>query len=208
MQKLWQFVVIGVVGYASLDAAMAQTADRAPASIDPAARLSVTAAKPGLEEERAAALGSVVSPGSALRIDAATRAAARPAELAAAQQVSGGAAASAALAAPSGDLPAGAARAESSALLATQSPSGAAPGAPRGNLPGEAAEERRIQLSALQAPTGTASADAPRAAQWASAPSKRAELRIFTVAPAGGAQPAAKALASMSAKKPYFSRTR
>jgi hypothetical protein len=188
---------------------MAQTADSAPTNIDPAARLAVTAAKPGLEEQRAAAArGSAVSAGSALRIDAATRAAVRPAELPAAQQVSGGAAASAALAVPSGNLPAGAARAESSALLAAGSSSSAAPGAPRGNLPAEAAEERRIQLSALQAPTGAASADAPIAAQWASAPSKRAELRIVTVAPSGGAQPAAKALASMSAKKPPFGRTR
>jgi hypothetical protein len=149
-----------------------------------------------------------VSAGSALRIDAATRAAIRSTDLAAAQHVADGATASTAPAAPRGDLPARAARAESSALLAPQAPSSAAPGAPRGDLPAEAAGEKRIKLSALQAPAGTAAADAPKATQWASVPTKRAELRILTVAPAGRAQPAAKALASMSAKKPHFGRSR
>jgi hypothetical protein len=194
MQKLWYLIAIGVVGCASFDIAAAQTTDLAPANIDPAARLSVTAAKPSAEADIAARvsalptdravgvdpalLASVWPTDLAVRVDPAARAAVRSADLAAAQYVSGGATAD------------------------------AVPVAPRGVLPAETAGQRWVDVSALQTPAAAAAASAPAAVQMASAPSKQAELQMLSAAPAGGAQPAAKAMASMSAKKAHIVRSR
>jgi hypothetical protein len=200
MQKLWYLAVMGVVGCVSVDAAMAQTPNPAankPAlvNIDPrayvsgasarpsiaAARPSIAAAKPSIaaakpniaaSRDMAAAQVPAMRSRSTEIVDAATRAAAKPEGLAAANGASGGSIASVASMAAGGGLAARTTYATPPASIA------------------------RL---ALQAPSSTASAGVQTealAARVASARSNVAALQTPTVAPISGRQVAAHALAA------------
>jgi hypothetical protein len=210
MQKLWYLAMMGVIGCVSVDAAMAQTPNPAankpaPANIDPRAFVSGASAKPSIapakpsiaaakpsippakssiaaSRDMAAAQVSAMRSRSTETVDAATRAAAKPEGLAAANGVSGGSRASAASMAARGGLAVGTTYATPPASVA------------------------RL---ALQAPSSTASAGvqtAVLAARVASARSNIAALQTPTVAPISGREVVAHALAaktmlSMSAMK-------
>ena len=79
--------------------------------------------------------------------------------------------------------------------------------APRGDLP---ATRANINPSTQQGALKVSDADAQASGVTSveRGPPKVAAFRTLTVAPAGGAQPAAKAMESMSAKKPSVARPR
>jgi hypothetical protein len=191
VQKLWYLAMMGVIGCVSVDAAMAQTPNPAAnkpalANIDPRAFVSGASAKPSIAAswDMAAAQVPAMRSRSTEIVDVATRAAAKPEGLAAANGASGGsiARASAASMAARGGLPAATTHATPAASTA------------------------RL---ALQASSNTASASVQTevlAARGATARSNVAALQTPTVAPMTGRQVAAHALAaktmlSMSAMK-------
>jgi hypothetical protein len=166
-------MAIGVVGCATFDIAAAQTTDRAPANIDPAARLSVTAAKPSAEAD-IAARASALPTDRAVRVDPAVRAALRSADLAAAQYVSGGAIADAVPVAPRGDLPAEIAGQRWADVSALQAPAAAAAASAPAAVQMASAPSKQAELQTLSAaPAGGAQ---PAAKAMASMSVKKAHI--------------------------------